>query len=93
MFLKNKDEKSLKSFDISLLEKRLKRARKDKPRSVHLYNQIGNYWRIRGDARQSIECFRRALSISPTNAEVLLNLARVLYNLQYLDDAIHLTRR
>lgn len=93
LFLKNKDEKSLKSFDISLLEKRLKRARKDKPRSVHLYNQIGNYWRIRGDARQSIECFRRALSISPTNAEVLLNLARVLYNLQYLDDAIHLTRR
>ncbi|XP_055913550.1 tetratricopeptide repeat protein 17-like [Eupeodes corollae] len=93
LFLKNKDEKSLKSFDISLLEKRLKRARKDKPRSVHLYNQIGNYWRIRGDARQSIECFRRALAISPTNAEVLLNLARVLYNLQYLDDAIHLTRR
>lgn len=93
LFLKNKDEKSLKSFDISLLEKRLKRARKDKPRSVHLYNQIGNYWRIRGDARQSIECFRRALSMSPTNAEVLLNLARVLYNLQYLDDAIHLTRR
>lgn len=93
LFLKNKDEKSLKSFDISLLEKRLKRARKDKPRSVHLYNQIGNYWRIRGDARQSIECFRLALSISPTNAEVLLNLARVLYNLQYLDDAIHLTRR
>ena len=32
----------------------------------------------------SIECFRRALSVSPNNAEILLNLARVLFNLQYL---------
>lgn len=75
------------------MERRLKRAKRDRPRSVHLYNQIGNYFRIVGDARQAIECFRRALAMSPTNAEVLLNLARVLYNLQYLDDAIHLTRR
>lgn len=37
--------------------------------------------------------FRRALSISPTNADTLLNLARVLFNLQYLDDAISLTKR
>uniref|UniRef100_A0A182T7Y3 Uncharacterized protein n=1 Tax=Anopheles maculatus TaxID=74869 RepID=A0A182T7Y3_9DIPT len=60
---------------------------------IGLYNQIGNFWRIKGDARHSIECFRGALAMSPTNAEVLLNLARVLFNLQYLDDAIHLTRR
>lgn len=31
--------------------------------------------------------------MSPHNAEVLLNLARVLFTLQYLDDAIYLTRR
>lgn len=31
--------------------------------------------------------------MSPHNAEVLLNLARVLFALQYLDDAIYLTRR
>ncbi|XP_037920438.1 uncharacterized protein LOC119657553 isoform X2 [Hermetia illucens] len=92
-FLKNKDEKSFRNFDVASLEKRLRRAKKEKPKSVHLFNQIGNYWRIKGDARQAIECFRRALAISPTNAEVLLNLARVLFNLQYLDDAIHLTRR
>ncbi|XP_036318778.1 tetratricopeptide repeat protein 17-like isoform X2 [Rhagoletis pomonella] len=93
IFLKTKDENSYKNFDITALERRLKRAKREKPRSVQLYNQIGNYWRIIGDARQAIECFRRALAMSPTNAEVLLNLARVLYNLQYLDDAIHLTRR
>ncbi|XP_055371247.1 uncharacterized protein LOC129605488 [Condylostylus longicornis] len=93
LFMKNPDERSLRSFDINLLEKRLKRAKKEKPRSVNLYNQIGNYWRIKGDPRLSIECFRRALAITPTNAEVLLNLAGVLFNLQYLDDAIHLTRR
>ena len=32
-------------------------------------------------------------SVSPNNADILLNLARVLFNLQYLDDAIVLTRR
>ena len=37
--------------------------------------------------------FRRALAVSPNNAEILHNLARVLFNLQYLDDAIFLTRR
>lgn len=93
LFLKIKDENSFKNFDITALERRLKRTKREKPRSVQLYNQIGNYWRIVGDAQQAIECFRRALAMSPTNAEVLLNLARVLYNLQYLDDAIHLTRR
>lgn len=60
---------------------------------MQLYNQIGNFWRIKGDANKAIECFRRALAASPHNAEVLLNLARVLFSLQYLDDAIYLTRR
>lgn len=83
----------MKNFNIDELEKRLKKAKREKPMSVQLYNQIGNFWRIKGDATKSIECFRRALSISPSNAEVLHNLARVLFNLQYLDEAIHLTRR
>lgn len=61
--------------------------------TVQLYNQIGNFWRIKGDAAKSIECFRRALAISPSNPDVLLNLASVLFNLQYLDDAIQLARR
>lgn len=56
-------------------------------------NQIGNFWRIRGNSYQSIECFRKALSISPNNADVLLNLARVLFNLNFHQDAVLLTRR
>ncbi|CAF4844877.1 unnamed protein product [Pieris macdunnoughi] len=80
-------------LDINTLEKRLKKAKREKPKSVQLYNQIGNFWRIKGDTRLSIECFRRALAVSPYNAEVLLNLGRVLFTLQYLDDAIYLTRR
>lgn len=83
----------MKNFNIELLEKRLKKAKREKPITSQLLNQIGNFWRIKGDATKSIECFRRALSITPTNPEVLHNLARVLFNLQYLDDAIHLTRR
>lgn len=88
-----KKKNGVTEFDINTLEKRLKKAKREKPKSVQLYNQIGNFWRIKGDTRQSIECFRRALAVSPYNAEVLLNLARVLFTLQYLDDAIYLTRR
>ncbi|XP_044271216.1 uncharacterized protein LOC123015515 isoform X2 [Tribolium madens] len=82
-----------KDFDVDALERKLKKAKREKPKSVQLYNQIGNFWRIKGDAEKAIECFRRALAVSPHNAEVLLNLARVLFTLQYLDDAIYLTRR
>lgn len=88
-----KKSKTKKDFDVDALERRLKKAKKEKPKSVQLYNQIGNFWRIKGDTEKAIECFRRALAVSPHNADVLLNLARVLYTLQYLDDAIYLTRR
>ena len=64
-----------------------------KPVSAQVYNQIGNFWRIKGNTQLSVECFRKALSIAPQNPDVLLNLARVLFNLQYLDDAIALTRQ
>ncbi|XP_041977023.1 uncharacterized protein LOC121731593 [Aricia agestis] len=94
IFTKKKSFKNgVTELDISALERKLKKAKREKPKSVQLYNQIGNFWRIKGDTRQSIECFRRALAVSPYNAEVLLNLGRVLFTLQYLDDAIYLTRR
>ncbi|XP_066587121.1 tetratricopeptide repeat protein 17-like isoform X2 [Prorops nasuta] len=92
LMFKKSGSKSIE-VDIDLLEKRLKKAKREKPKSVQLYNQIGNFWRIKGDAQRSIECFRRALAVSPHNAEVLLNLARVLLILQYLDDAAYLARR
>ncbi|KAF7992742.1 hypothetical protein HCN44_005086 [Aphidius gifuensis] len=88
-----KGSTKIEDVDIDLLERRLKKAKFEKPKSVQLYNQIGNFWRIRGNAQRSIECFRRALAVSPHNAEVLLNLARVLMVLQYLDDATYLARR
>ena len=64
-----------------------------RPMSVVLCNQIGNYLRIKGNTYHAIECFRKALYTAPNNADILLNLARVLYNLKYLDDAVYLTRR
>jgi tetratricopeptide (TPR) repeat protein len=93
LFMKKKEYKYLKNFDVQSLERRLLKALQVSPRSVQLYNQIGNFWRIKGDTKQAIECFRKALAITPTNSDVLLNLARVLFHMQYLDDAIHLTRR
>jgi tetratricopeptide (TPR) repeat protein len=79
--------------DMDQLEVQLKAAKKEKPRSPQIYNQIGNFWRIKGDTQRSIECFRRALALSPNNSDVLLNLARVLFNLHELDDALELTKR
>lgn len=90
---KAKSGKLKKNFDVDALEAKLRRAKRDKPRSVQLYNQIGNFHRIKGNALLSIECFRKALSINPTNSEVILNLARVLFHQGYLEDAIYLTRR
>lgn len=84
-------KKVVKEQDVENLERKLRKAKRDKPKSVKLYNQIGNFWRIKGDTQKSIECFRRALAVSPDNAEVLLNLARVMLNLQYWDDALKLT--
>ncbi|CAC5413673.1 unnamed protein product [Mytilus coruscus] len=92
LIFKKKGSKN-SEVDMNTLEEKLKKNLKEKPNSVSVYNQIGNFWRIKGNTQESIECFRKALSILPNNAEVLLNLARVLFNLQYLDDAIFLTRR
>ncbi|XP_060528687.1 uncharacterized protein LOC132703447 [Cylas formicarius] len=92
-FVKKFKFKNIKSFDLGMLEKRLKQIKKEKPKSVQLYIYFGNYWRIKGEPCQAIECFRKGLAISPHNPEILLNLAKVLFHLQYLDDAIYLTRR
>jgi Flp pilus assembly protein TadD len=87
--------------DMNELEQKLRRAKRDvekagpsqREQSAHVYNLIGNFWRIKGNTQNSIECFRKALGISPEDPDILLNLARVLFNLQYLDDAIFLARR
>lgn len=61
-------------MDVVALERKLKKAKREKPKSVQLYNQIGNFWRLKGDTYKSIECFRRALAVSPHNAEVIITL-------------------
>ncbi|ODN06246.1 Tetratricopeptide repeat protein 17 [Orchesella cincta] len=81
------------TIDLNTLERKLRKAKKEKPSSVQLYNQIGNFWRIKGHTLRAIECFRRALAVAPNNPEVLHNLARLLLTLQYLDDALFLARR
>lgn len=82
-----KKSNGLSPSEINGFEKRLKKAKREKPKSVQLYNQIGNFWRIKGDTRQSIECFRRALAVSPYNAEVsdLLNYTSALHFSGYVE--------
>lgn len=91
MFRKKGSKNS--DVDMNELETRLKKLKKQQPKSTDTFSQIGNFWRIKGNTQLSIECFRKALMISPNSPDILLYLARVLFNLQYLDDAIFLTRR
>ncbi|CAG7835369.1 unnamed protein product, partial [Allacma fusca] len=58
------------TIDLNTLERKLRKAKKEKPSSVQLYNQIGNFWRIKGHTLRAIECFRRALAVAPNNPEV-----------------------
>uniref|UniRef100_A0A1A9W940 Uncharacterized protein n=1 Tax=Glossina brevipalpis TaxID=37001 RepID=A0A1A9W940_9MUSC len=92
-FLRSHDKHAYKNFNLAALEAHLKQAKRDNPHSAKVYHHIGNYWRIIGDAVEAVKCFRRALDISPTESEIMFNLGKVLYNLQYLDDAIYMTRR
>ncbi|KAI6652669.1 Tetratricopeptide repeat protein 17-like [Oopsacas minuta] len=89
-----KKENSLESNEETLrkVERNLKEEMKRKPLTSNILNQVGNYWRIRGNTYLAIECFRKALSRKTDNADVLLNLARVLYNLNYQNDAAYLAK-
>ncbi|XP_071510193.1 uncharacterized protein [Diadema antillarum] len=79
--------------DMSMLENSLRETIKLNPSSLAVLNQVGNFWRIKGNTYLAIECFRKAISLSPTNPDILLNLARVLFNLQYHADALYLTQK
>ena len=63
------------------------------PDSLNVLNQVGNFWRIKGNTQLAIECFRKALSIAPDHPDLLLNLARIMFNLKFYDDAIFLAKR
>ena len=58
-----------------------------------LFNQIGNFLRIKGDTFHSIECFRSALLITHNCPDIYLNLARIMLNLNYVKDAVYLAER
>ncbi|XP_077998415.1 uncharacterized protein LOC144451450 [Glandiceps talaboti] len=80
-------------IDMDSLESTLKQNIQSHPNSLSVLNEVGNFWRVKGSTLLAIECFRKALSIQPNNPDILINLARVLFNLQYLEDAVYLTRR
>ncbi|XP_071945507.1 uncharacterized protein [Antedon mediterranea] len=74
-------------IDVNTLEKNLRELITNNPDSLSVLNQVGNFWRIKGNTRFAIECFRKALYVSPQNPDILLNLARVFYNLNYLNSS------
>ncbi|XP_033113599.1 tetratricopeptide repeat protein 17-like [Anneissia japonica] len=74
-------------IDVNTLETNLRELITNNPESLSVLNQVGNFWRIKGNTRLAIECFRKALYVSPHNPDILLNLARVFYNLNYLNSS------
>jgi tetratricopeptide (TPR) repeat protein len=62
------------------------------PRQWTVWNQLGNTFRSTGEVHRAIQCFRRALALKPDDPDVLLNLAVVLQNVGFLDDAERLIR-
>jgi len=81
------------SVQTDVIEVNLLDAIQSGENKLVLYNQIGNFLRIKGDTYHAMECFRSALTISHNNPDVLLNLARMLFNLNYTKDAIYLAER
>lgn len=57
-----------------------------------VFNQIGNLLRVKGNTQLAIECFRKALSVSPNDPDALMHMARVLFNLNFIDNTIFLTK-
>ncbi|XP_066911659.1 uncharacterized protein [Clytia hemisphaerica] len=88
LFQKNEfDTVQMDVIEVNLLD-----ALKGENQMV-LFNQIANFLRINGDTYHAIECFRKVLTISYNNADALLNLARILYNLRFVNDAIFLAKQ
>jgi len=77
-------------IDVNTVGQRLRASKLKK--SDH-YTWRGNYWRMIGDTLQAIQCFRKALEVSPRNSNVLLYLGRILFKLEYFDDAIFATKK
>ncbi|PIK42578.1 hypothetical protein BSL78_20566 [Apostichopus japonicus] len=74
--------------NLDILEYNLRDAMQISPNSLSVLNQVGNFWRVKGSTSLAVECFRKALIINPHHPDVLLNLARVLFNLGYKEDAL-----
>ncbi|XP_071839869.1 uncharacterized protein [Apostichopus japonicus] len=74
--------------NLDILEYNLRDAMQISPDSLSVLNQVGNFWRVKGSTSLAVECFRKALIINPHHPDVLLNLARVLFNLGYKEDAL-----
>uniref|UniRef100_A0A1X7TK74 Uncharacterized protein n=1 Tax=Amphimedon queenslandica TaxID=400682 RepID=A0A1X7TK74_AMPQE len=89
VFKKTTDDQSV---DLVEVEKLLKKLLNENSNDPQVFNQVGNLWRVKGNTLLAIECFRKALSVSPNDPDVLINMARTLYNLKFIDDTLFLTK-
>lgn len=89
-FLRENDDPS--EFVEQELEITLKLLQSEQ-NSLQIFGSIGNFFRLKGDTKEAIECFRKVLAENPNEPEVLFNMAEVLHKMQFMDDAIYLIKR
>lgn len=65
-------------------------ALQKEPKSPPLLNLAALYWRIRGDARNAVECLRRSLHFSSRNqrAQVMFALGNVVHRAGFSNEAV-----
>jgi len=77
-------------INVNTIGQRLRASKLKKP---DYYIWRGNYWRMKGDTLQAIQCYRMSLEVSPRNSNALLYLGRILLKVEYFDDAIFVTKK
>lgn len=75
----------LKEYDLAFED--YLRAYKYNPNHLHVLNNLGTCFEIRGEHNKAIEMFERALVANPDFNETLINLAAVYYNIGQFEKA------
>ena len=63
------------------------------PYHLHVLNNIGTIYELKGNSKLAKQYYQKALLISPRFAEVSLNLAAILYNEQKLQESLDIILR
>ncbi|HEX8517406.1 MAG TPA: O-antigen ligase family protein [Bacteroidia bacterium] len=80
----NRNEKALEDFE---------NAGKLNPYHIHILNNAGTCYELKGDHLKAIECYNKAIALNPAMEEAILNLAASYYNAGMKEEAYDALRK